>query len=705
MNSFALNLRQSFLKTKNYPASTSSYIDVKVEAILPRIVFESNSEVQYGQRDRPKSLHIQVSRAQISNVRSADSCSKADLAKCINASQLGSLFYNNEFPAKEGDFTVVNEKFIKHIKCEDSVHTPIHQLPVTSGDELISKLSKTLLWTEARDVWCINLEPLWGEFYGARGVAHNRPVPFLDAFPLKIWVHMNLQSFEEDGAIKVPDIHSVAYISSLISLQLNHYQLLFLLRLTDEFTELVTILGMDSERICRGKKGSLIVGAVIPQLEVTLVMPSQTQGKESSGADVESVIPDTSSLADDVVTNPSIQWNTVVSTNIIQDPMTFKKSTVFSTSPPSDQISIELSSPSKPKFVKQNINSVIDLQSMKKGFTNMLGSVLKTEEDIEAASIKSDGSSDSDNYIARLSGHSNDAMFCEEDYDEPNVGFEIASEVMEDEDNHSGATLSMTTPSENHSNASSYRRKDMISIATFKLGQVEVIQQSEGLKSALKMHISNVAIDECPAIPWDEFQNKFSTRSRGWSEVCEQPAERPRIRLRIEHSVQIGDPKSWIGPNNSSWFNDLLIASINNISLRINPTTIAAVADFLIDDINSPPLPLEMNLENIDLNLVEDKISGVGTPTNVSVKRLRVTRNKDGVVLIEPSMAYQSDATSNELSDLKAENEQLRRRLAAMERLNEENHYLRKCEEETHVLRQYIYFKKLFFYLYYLPKI
>ena len=45
---------------------------------------------------------------------------------------------------------------------------------------------------------------------------------------------------------------------------------------------------------------SLVVGCVIPQVEVTLVMPSQTPGKESSGGDAESVIPDSASLGDDL---------------------------------------------------------------------------------------------------------------------------------------------------------------------------------------------------------------------------------------------------------------------------------------------------------------------------------------------------------------------------------------------------------------------
>lgn len=73
---------------------------------------------------------------------------------------------------------------------------------------------------------------------------------------------------------------------------------------------------MDAERIKKDKSSVVMFGVIIPQVEVTLVMPSQTPGKESSGADLESVIPDSSSIADDIVTNPSIQWNSVLTTNL-----------------------------------------------------------------------------------------------------------------------------------------------------------------------------------------------------------------------------------------------------------------------------------------------------------------------------------------------------------------------------------------------------
>ncbi|XP_024085881.1 UHRF1-binding protein 1-like isoform X2 [Cimex lectularius] len=688
LNSFALNLHQSLQEIKQNSTNNLNYVDVKIEAIMPRVIFESNVEIQCGQRDRPKALHIQVSRALISNVRSSDGCSRADLAKCVNALQLGSLFFGNEFPVKEGDFAVIPDKFIDHIQFKDNIRTPLEELPTNTVSELVSYFRKTLLWTESRDVWCINFEPIWGEFYGARGVAHNKPVAFIDSFPLKIWVYLKTESSTRKDFSK-PELYALAYISNLVSVQINHYQLLFLLRLADDFAELLTILEMDSRRIMKRGSSGVVVGAVVPQLEVTLVMPSQTPGKESSGADLESVIPDTSSLADDIVTNPSIQWNAVLTTDLQDGGVYKRENTVPAMSPPSNQLSLDVT----PTFLEsKQLNSFMGLSSMKKGFTNftnLLDSKLKfsPNDASDSFSTRSDGTSDSENYV--LNGQV-DSMFNIDTCDEP---IEYGSEALEEFDDHSGATISVTTPSENPSNASSYKRKDLISVATFKLGQVEIIQQSQGLTSTIKAQVSNIAIEECPAIPWDEFQNKFNTRSRGWTEVCDKPTVKPGVRIRKEHTVQYGDLNLWPTQKISSWFNDLVTVALSDICITLNASTVSSIAEFFEDDIESPSIPIKISMENMDLNIIEEKnsMAAGGTPINVSISRLHISRDKDKVILIEPTIAEKPSTYTQEIYDLKNENEQLRRRLAAMERLNEENHRLRKCEEESHELRSFLH--------------
>lgn len=78
-----------------------------------KVVFESTVDTQCGQRDRPKSLHFHISRGLISNVRSSEGCSRADLALCVNSCQIGSLFYGSE--SAEGP-PVISDKFINHFQ-------------------------------------------------------------------------------------------------------------------------------------------------------------------------------------------------------------------------------------------------------------------------------------------------------------------------------------------------------------------------------------------------------------------------------------------------------------------------------------------------------------------------------------------------------------------------------------------------------------
>jgi len=53
-----------------------------------------------------------------------------------------------------------------------------------------------------------------------------------------------------------------------------------------------------------------------------------------------------------------------------------------------------------------------------------------------------------------------------------------------------------------------------IAITTLKFGRVEILHQSEGLNSVVKLQVTNVSTDECPYIPWDEFQVPYCIFTR-----------------------------------------------------------------------------------------------------------------------------------------------------------------------------------------------
>lgn len=533
LNSFALNLHKNLLRTslnanafeanesKNEP--NIMYMDVKMEAIMPRVIIESLFDVS-SQRDRPKIMQIQVSRFTLTNIRETGS-SRADLANALHSLQEGSLIFASGFPSKNDDLTVVTDRILSHVSAADVMPTAS-----ASNDNGVSpsQHSRHILWTEPRDVWCAKLDPVWVDFLGARSVGANKAVPFVDAVPIALWIHGHDEV--EMKPDKEADFHIIAHVSNLVSLQIDHFQCLFLLRLAEEMTELSAFLSIDSKRILENevKSKSIVIGCVVPQLEVTLVMPSQTPGKESSGGDGESA----SFVVDDSNVNGSAYngstagpWQGNVSIPLEQlknsfgsietpSPVLNEKPESFyqrfeeqkvqinsmSAVTQSSAATVTFATSSTPhhhndrapaaavsSMKSKNRNSITDaglkeigsigLSSMKKGFSSWMTSIdsaLKNNpnDDIsDTISIQSDVSSDSENFIMVLADDKTadcmDMMFRLNPFvgdDNPKAStVEVASEVCEEIDSKTNAS-SPSEPSE----TSTWRRRDLVSMVTFR---------------------------------------------------------------------------------------------------------------------------------------------------------------------------------------------------------------------------------------------
>lgn len=189
------------------------YMDVKMEAIMPRLIIESAIDTP-NQRDRPKVMQIQVSRFALTNIRETGS-SRADLANALHSLQEGSLVFASEFPSKADDMSVVTDRILSHMAGKNKqTNTQILKnkkkyffvFNLFVASDMISNrsspnsasanttittpsLSKYALWIEPRDVWCVKLDPIWIEFLGLRSVSQNRAVPFIDAVPITFWIH------------------------------------------------------------------------------------------------------------------------------------------------------------------------------------------------------------------------------------------------------------------------------------------------------------------------------------------------------------------------------------------------------------------------------------------------------------------------------------------------------------------------------------
>lgn len=153
-------------------------------------------------------------------------------------------------------------------------------------------------------------------------------------------------------------------------------------------------------------------------------------------------------------------------------------------------------------------------------------------------------------------------------------------------------------------------------------------------------------------------------------------------------------------------FKDMLVIRVTDLYLDLSMSTATGLADLVEDEIIPIPLPMQVYLDNVQLFLNEDRppvnITSPGPiPIELNIVQLYITRAEDGVFIIlphkpDPAVSTTSLASDQEQSaskinrQLVAENEELKRRLAAFERVSEENRSLRKSEEETCVLRSYL---------------
>lgn len=565
------------------------YMDVKLEAIMPRIIFESAKEISPMQRDRPKTMQVQVSRFAITNIREMGA-SRADLAQAIHSLQEGSLVFSSGFPSKPEDLCIVTDRILSHIAATDMNMTGSTQPNSPNSFSSFNHLTRYALWNDSRDIWCIKIDPVWIDFLGVRSIGVNRSISFMDAVPITLWIHGKSQIDDniaekvaersrpikqvpkditkpnemilsvtslssetyDDGTIlmnnveslrytkganeatgdstsdmnmdeKSADLHIIAHFGNLVSLQIDHYQFLFLMRFAEELNELTTFLAIDSKKIMQDKNPnhSIILGCVIPQVEVTLVMPSQTPGKESSGGDGESVIPDSASLGDDlhttnsgwnqgsfsldnqsriinafssmespspvkekateypIETKPNIKFNIPSDKKIETPPVTFAQNSTNTASSSSSSSTVTLKNkriPGDSSIIPKELNT--GLSQMKKGFSNFMTSIesaVKTntsfDDGSDTISIQSDYSDDSELFTVladtdKATTDCNDFMFklnpFNTDTNSKLAPVEVASEVCEDP-----FLTNMSSPSE-PSDASSLRRRDLVSMATFR---------------------------------------------------------------------------------------------------------------------------------------------------------------------------------------------------------------------------------------------
>ena len=302
-------------------------------------------------------------------------------------------------------------------------------------------------------------------------------------------------------------------------------------------------------------------------------------------------------------------------------------------------------------------------------------------------SIRSDGSSDSENFVVlhgdQLQVQDGMAVFrtkpspagiyaqqqmavpafvnADDAVSEVEVG-EVALEVREDtptNSDHSSAPLTTTSlPS------TALRRMPTrdLAVVTFHINDLELIQQSVGNSSSIRLQAGHVSCDECVAIPCEEFQSKFASRSRGWRElpVGADPAESSSacpLRLRMEQKMDFdperidlsGSLREAVAASIDAWIE----ASLTHLNLSLLLSSVTGLTAFIEDELVAPVVPLFLSLRDVECSLIEDRplvlVGGPppvpAPPMIVRIKHLLVQRNHSGVISV--GVAESSPPTAN----------------------------------------------------------
>lgn len=258
------------------------------------------------QPDRPKILQVQVSQVTATNCRVGTNSSRPDLSKVLQKFQGVQLFHTTSFPSNKTDLQTLPAKFWKHAyepnfllppgmqedDKKDSVHkngTPPQMRDVSEHSKPLQDVKMTTYTfrpNASDDVWGIKVDQVWADFVGVPS-SPDRPVPFIQPLPLGLWMcsaNSNTSSESHDhvsgSSPSLANMHLVVDTPSFVDITINHYQLLFLLRLQQSLQLLSSNMELDQNLFAKDEPqeampsiASRVISVVFPSIHVTLLGP------------------------------------------------------------------------------------------------------------------------------------------------------------------------------------------------------------------------------------------------------------------------------------------------------------------------------------------------------------------------------------------------------------------------------------------------
>lgn len=151
--------------------------------------------------ERPTALQILVSQVVISNCRVGAKCSQADVLNDLQAF-ISSRHYADMscFPNDKLDLSPYSNSAWLN---DYSINCYQLQNLTRRDKDLYNRLKRDS--NLPRQIWCLWCDQLWMEFIGVEK-SKGRPITFVDAFPVRLWVCQEVPYFCGDGSVGSPPL-------------------------------------------------------------------------------------------------------------------------------------------------------------------------------------------------------------------------------------------------------------------------------------------------------------------------------------------------------------------------------------------------------------------------------------------------------------------------------------------------------------------